>query len=96
MLQLPELRFISGTVISMANTQVTRALKMAITQVKLFVVEFKSAIITSPYSSHGQNTSVNNFASDNIFSDGTTYQIATVAGSVNTSLNAILNVGMPA
>lgn len=51
---------------------------------------------TSPYSSHGQNTSVTSFASDNIFSDGTTYQIATVAGSVNTSLTATLNVGLPA
>jgi protocatechuate 3,4-dioxygenase beta subunit len=50
---------------------------------------------TSPYSSHGQNTSVTSFAADNIFNDGTAYQIATVSGSVNTSLAATLNVGMP-
>lgn len=50
---------------------------------------------TSPYSSHGQNTSVTSFAADNIFSDGTAYQIATVTGSVNTTLAATLNVGMP-
>ena len=51
---------------------------------------------TSPYSLHGQNTSVTSFSSDNIFSDGTIYQIATVTGSVNTSLMATLNVGLPA
>jgi hypothetical protein len=51
---------------------------------------------TSPYSSHGQNTSVASFAGDGIFSDGTSSQIATVSGSASTSLVASLNVGMPA
>lgn len=50
---------------------------------------------TTPYSTHGQNTSVTSFSQDNIFSDGTTYQIATVSGAVNTTLAAVLNVGMP-
>lgn len=55
-----------------------------------------AAYATTPYSSHGQNTSVTSFAADNIFSDGTTYQIASVTGSANTSYVATLNVGMPA
>lgn len=50
---------------------------------------------TSPYSSKGQNTSVTSFSQDNVFSDGTTYQIATVSGSVNTTLSSVLNVGLP-
>ncbi len=55
-----------------------------------------AAYAVSPYSTHGQNTSVTSFSADNIFSDGTTYQIATVTGSANTSYVATLNVGMPA
>lgn len=50
---------------------------------------------TAPYSSHGQNTSVTSFAADNIFSDGTTYQIATVTGNTSSGLIATLNVGVP-
>lgn len=47
-----------------------------------------------PYTSHGQNTSVTSFAADNVFSDGTTYQIATISGSVATGYDAQLNVGV--
>lgn len=49
---------------------------------------------TSPYSTHGQNTSVTSYANDNIFSDGTTYQIATMTGDVTLGLVASLNVGV--
>ncbi len=37
---------------------------------------------SSLYSGKGQNTSVTSFAADNVFSDGVTYQLATVTGNV--------------
>ncbi|MEC9281110.1 MAG: protocatechuate dioxygenase [Bdellovibrionota bacterium] len=49
----------------------------------------------TPYSSKGQNTSVSSFAEDNIFSDGTDLQLASVTGSVATGLIASLSVGIP-
>jgi len=49
---------------------------------------------SSLYSAHGQNTSVTSFAADNIFSDGTAYQIATVTGSVAAGYTAKLVVGV--
>lgn len=48
----------------------------------------------SPYSTHGQNTSVSSISSDGIFSDGYSTQIATVTGSVGSGLSASLNVGV--
>ncbi|MEN0058698.1 MAG: intradiol ring-cleavage dioxygenase [Bdellovibrio sp.] len=48
------------------------------------------------YSSHGQNTSVTSFSQDNVFSDGTTYQMATVSGSVSQGYSAVLNIGVSA
>jgi protocatechuate 3,4-dioxygenase beta subunit len=58
---------------------------------------FPQAITSAVNSSslyHGQNTSVASFAADNIFSDGTTYQMATVTGDVNTGYVASLTVGI--
>ncbi len=49
---------------------------------------------SSLYAAHGQNTSVTSFSADGIFSDGTTYQIATVTGSVSTGYTASLVVGI--
>jgi len=49
---------------------------------------------SSLYSAHGQNTSVSSFSEDNVFSDGTTYQIASVEGSVNDGYTATLVVGV--
>lgn len=46
------------------------------------------------YASKGQNTSVTSFAADNVFSDGTQYQIATVTGSVSAGYKATLVVGI--
>ena len=46
------------------------------------------------YNEHGQNTSVSSFAADNVFSDGVTYQIASVTGSVSEGYVATLDVGI--
>jgi len=46
------------------------------------------------YSSKGQNTSVTSFAADNVFSDGVTYQLATVTGNVTDGYTAELEVGL--
>jgi protocatechuate 3,4-dioxygenase beta subunit len=46
------------------------------------------------YDEHGQNTSVTSFASDNVFSDGTQYQMATVTGDINNGFAAELVVGI--
>jgi protocatechuate 3,4-dioxygenase beta subunit len=51
---------------------------------------------SSLYSAHGQNTSVTSFSADNVFSDGTTYQMATVTGSVSAGYTAKLVIGVNA
>ncbi len=59
---------------------------------------FPQTITQTVYASslytHGQNTSVTSFANDGVFSDGTTYQIATVTGSVSAGYSASLVVGI--
>lgn len=64
-------------------------------------IAFPQAVTTEVYNSslyvsHGQNTSVSSFASDNIFSDGTTYQMATISGDIENGYVATLNVGIAA
>lgn len=49
---------------------------------------------SSLYASRGQNTSVTSFAQDNVFSDGTAYQMASVAGSPSAGYAATLTVGV--
>jgi protocatechuate 3,4-dioxygenase beta subunit len=51
---------------------------------------------SSLYTARGQNTSVTSFSQDNVFSDGTTYQMATVTGDVNSGYVASLVVGIAA
>jgi protocatechuate 3,4-dioxygenase beta subunit len=46
------------------------------------------------YSAHGQNTSVRSFSEDNVFSDGTTYQMLRVRGSVADGYQAARAVGI--
>ncbi|MCP5162941.1 MAG: intradiol ring-cleavage dioxygenase [Hahellaceae bacterium] len=46
------------------------------------------------YVAKGQNTSVTSFARDNVFSDGTTYQMATLTGSTSEGYLATLDVGI--
>jgi protocatechuate 3,4-dioxygenase beta subunit len=49
---------------------------------------------SSLYSARGQNSSVTSFSQDNVFHDGTAYQIATITGSVSSGYAATLNVGI--
>lgn len=46
------------------------------------------------YAAHGQNTSVTSFAQDNVFSDGTTYQMVSIAGSVDAGYVATITAGI--
>ena len=48
------------------------------------------------YAAHGQNTSVTSFAQDNVFSDGTTYEMVTIAGDVASGYVATLTLGIAA
>lgn len=60
-----------------------------------FPAEVTTAVYNSDlYKSKGQNTSVPNFSADNVFSDGVTYQLATVSGSVEEGYTAELTVGI--
>jgi protocatechuate 3,4-dioxygenase beta subunit len=47
-----------------------------------------------PYTDKGPNTSVPTFADDNVFSDGTQYQLATVNGDPGSGFTATLLVGI--
>ena len=47
-----------------------------------------------PYAAKGPNTSVRSVAEDNVFSDGTQYQLASVTGGADTRLMATLLVGI--
>lgn len=51
---------------------------------------------SSLYSARGQNTSVRSFAEDNVFSDGTSLQLAEIVGSASSGYTAVLTVGVRA
>jgi protocatechuate 3,4-dioxygenase beta subunit len=51
---------------------------------------------SSLYAARGQNTSVTSFAQDNVFSDGTTYEMATISGDTANGYAAALTVGIAA
>ena len=62
---------------------------------------FPLAVTTAVYNStlyaaHGQNTSVTSFAQDNVFSDGTTYEMVSISGDVANGYVATLTVGIAA
>jgi protocatechuate 3,4-dioxygenase beta subunit len=59
-----------------------------------FPLDITKAVYNSTLYTKGQNTSVTSFAADNVFSDGTTYQMATVTGNVNNGYIAELEVGI--
>jgi protocatechuate 3,4-dioxygenase beta subunit len=64
-------------------------------------IAFPQAVTTAVYNSslyaaRGQNSSVASFSADNVFADGTTYQLATVTGDVTAGYVATLNVGVAA
>jgi hypothetical protein len=46
------------------------------------------------YAARGQNTSVTSFAADNVFSDGTAYQMVTISGDTAGGYAASLTVGV--
>jgi protocatechuate 3,4-dioxygenase beta subunit len=56
----------------------------------------QTAYASAPYAARGQNTSVASFAQDMVFADGTTYQLANVAGDVASGYVATLTVGVAA
>jgi hypothetical protein len=56
----------------------------------------KAVYDSALYAAHGQNTSVTSFAQDNVFSDGTTYEMATIAGDVTSGYVATLTLGIAA
>jgi hypothetical protein len=49
---------------------------------------------SSLYAARGQNTSVSSFAQDNVFSDGTEFQLASVTGDVNNGYVATLTISV--
>lgn len=59
-----------------------------------FPLDITKAVYNSSLYTKGQNTSVTTFAADNVFGDGTTYQMATVTGNVNDGYIAELEVGI--
>jgi protocatechuate 3,4-dioxygenase beta subunit len=60
-----------------------------------FPQDITQTVYASPlYSAKGQNTSVTSFAQDNVFRDGTTYQMASATGSVAAGYVATLTVGI--
>ncbi|HWV15429.1 MAG TPA: protocatechuate dioxygenase [Cellvibrio sp.] len=59
-----------------------------------FPAEITTAVYNSSLYGKGQNTSVPSFANDNVFSDGVTYQMASVTGNINEGLVAELQVGI--
>ncbi|MFT4173163.1 MAG: intradiol ring-cleavage dioxygenase [Rhodocyclaceae bacterium] len=54
----------------------------------------RAVYASSLYAARGQNTSVTSFAADNVFSDGTTYQMLEVSGDVTDGYAAALTVGI--
>ncbi|WP_347260943.1 intradiol ring-cleavage dioxygenase [Rudaea sp.] len=68
-----------------------------ITTQMAFPLDVTKAVYNSTlYAAHGQNTSVTSFAQDNVFSDGTTYEMATIAGDVANGYVATLTLGIAA
>ena len=60
-----------------------------------FPEEVTTAVyVAGRYAAKGPNSSVGSFTEDNVFSDGTTYQMASVSGDSDTRLLATLLVGV--
>ncbi|MFT3818848.1 MAG: cadherin-like beta sandwich domain-containing protein [Rubrivivax sp.] len=57
-----------------------------------FPQEVTTAVYASALYTKGQNSSVTSFAADNVFSDGTTYQMAAVSGDTGSGYAASLTV----
>lgn len=60
-----------------------------------FPQEVTTAVYNSSlYTAHGQNSSVTSFGADNVFSDGTAYQMLSISGDVASGYGAALNLGI--
>lgn len=57
-----------------------------------FPPEVTTAVYSSALYTKGQNTSVSGFAADNVFSDGTTYQLVSITGDAANGYAAALSV----
>jgi len=75
------------------NTYSSTAASTAISQMA-FPADITKAVYNSALYSKGQNTSVTSFSADNVFSDGVTYQLATMTGNVDAGYTAELVVGL--
>ena len=61
-----------------------------------FPQDTTTEVYNSTLYTKGQNTSVTSFGSDNVFSDGTTYQMASISGNVSEGYTATLEIGIAA
>lgn len=59
-----------------------------------FPADVTTAVYNSSLYTKGQNTSVTSFSQDNIFSDGTTYQMVSIEGDTTNGYVASLTVGI--
>lgn len=74
-----------------------RAVPATATSQIAFPQGITTAVYNSPlYAARGQNSSVAGFAADNVFADGTEFQLATVTGDVTNGYTAALTVGVAA
>lgn len=72
---------------------------VAANRIKTSQFGFPSATLTEAYAASGYGTSVSNlarisYATDNVFSDGTSLQIASVSGSAAQGFTAMLTIGV--
>jgi protocatechuate 3,4-dioxygenase beta subunit len=79
--------FLAGSTLSSTSSS------MATTQFA-FPLTTTTAVYASSAYTHGQNTSVTSFASDNVFSDGTSTEMLTVSGSVKAGYVAGIVIGV--
>ncbi|MGC3981926.1 MAG: hypothetical protein QM808_11745 [Steroidobacteraceae bacterium] len=59
-----------------------------------FPQDITTAVYNTSLYTKGQNTSVSSFAADNVFSDGTTYQMCSMSGSTSAGYVAALTIGI--
>lgn len=85
--------------ITHVHFQIYLADNLQVTATATSQIAFPQADTTAVYNStlyvtRGQNTSVTSFAADNVFSDGTTYQMAALTGDAANGYTATLTVGI--
>jgi protocatechuate 3,4-dioxygenase beta subunit len=78
------------------QSQVAQGAQKATSQIAFPPAITSAVYASSLYTAHGQNSSVSSFAQDNVFSDGTEFQLATLSGDVSSGYLATLTVGVAA